>query len=65
MAMYCYFGILLLFNIHSPIYPELLTVPINRPIITRFIHGPSTVKVSYNVMKGIEYSVVICDCCSN
>jgi hypothetical protein len=48
---------LLLFNINSPIYPELLKVPINCPITTRFIRGPSTVKVGYNIMKGAEYSV--------
>ena len=50
-------GYILLFW-NTFIVPELLKVPINHPIITRFIHGPSTFKVSYNVMKGTEYSVL-------
>jgi hypothetical protein len=57
MGMYCNFGIILLFNTYSPVYPELLKVPVHHPVITRFIHSPSTVKVCYNVMKGTEYSV--------
>ena len=59
MGMYCNFGIILLFNTYSPIYPELLKVQVHHPIITRFIHGPNTVNVGYNVMKGTEYSVLL------
>jgi len=57
MAMYCYFGILLLLKIHSPIHPVLLKVPINHPIITRFIHDPISIKVDKNITRGTEYFV--------